>query len=125
MVNFFIYHYNRYYSDQWLAEDTNRVAPHMDPEITEERNNCLRKFFPITEDLRKIKQQFADFSLKRGIFGLPDSIDDRGHFDPIQWWGTYSSRNPELKELAFKLLGSQLLLLAVREIGAHTVLFTA
>ena len=96
----------------------------MDPEITEERNNCLRKFFPITEDLRKIKQQFADFSLKRGIFGLPDSIDDRGHFDPIQWWGTYGSRNPELKELAFKLLGSQLLL-AVREIGAHTVLFTA
>lgn len=95
----------RYYSDQWLAEDTNRVAPHMDPEITEERNNCLRKFFPITKDLRKIKQQFADFSLKRGIFGLPDSIDDRGHFDPIQWWGTYGSRNPELKELAFKLLG--------------------
>ena len=95
----------RYYSEQWLSEDPNRVAPHMDPEISEERNNCLRKLFPVTEELRRVKQQFADYSLKRGIFSLPDSIDDRAHFDPLQWWGIYGSRTPELKELAFKLLG--------------------
>jgi len=44
----------------------------MDPEISEERNNCLRKLFPVTEELRRVKQQFADYSLKRGIFSLPD-----------------------------------------------------
>ena len=46
----------RYYSEQWLSEDPNRVAPHMDPEISEERNNCLRKLFPVTEELRRVKQ---------------------------------------------------------------------
>jgi len=77
----------------------------MDPGISEERNNCFRKFFPIAEDQRKIKQQFADYSIKRDIFSLPDSIEDRAHFDSLQWWGTYGSRTPQLKELAFKLLG--------------------
>ena len=96
----------RLYSDQWLSEVPGRVAPHMDPEISEERNNCFRKFFPIAEDQRKIKQQFADYSIKRDIFSLPDSIEDRAHFDPLQWWGTYGSRTPQLKELAFKLLGA-------------------
>ena len=54
--------------------------------------------------LRKIKKQFADYSLSR-IFAIPDAIEDRAHFDPLQWWGTYGARTPELKELAFKLLG--------------------
>jgi hypothetical protein len=31
--------------------------------MSDTRNKCFRKIFPNPEDLRKIKQQFADFSL--------------------------------------------------------------
>jgi hypothetical protein len=55
--------------------------------------------------LRTIKKQFADYSLNRGVFANPDAIEDRAHFNQLQWWGTYGARTPELKELAFKLLG--------------------
>ncbi|GJN23720.1 hypothetical protein PR202_gb11393 [Eleusine coracana subsp. coracana] len=95
----------RYYCQQWLSEVPGRIPPHEDGEISEERNACFKKFFPIADDLRKIKKQFADYSLNRGVFATPDAIEDRAHFDPLRWWGTYGARTPELKELAFKLLG--------------------
>ncbi|GJN07302.1 hypothetical protein PR202_ga25122 [Eleusine coracana subsp. coracana] len=95
----------RYYCQQWLSEVPGRIPPHEDGEISEERNAYFKKFFPIADDLRKIKKQFADYSLNRGVFATPDMIEDRAHFDPLQWWGTYGARTPELKELAFKLLG--------------------
>ncbi|GJN25599.1 hypothetical protein PR202_gb13445 [Eleusine coracana subsp. coracana] len=95
----------RYYCQQCLNEVPGRIPPHEYGEISEERNTCFKKFFPIADDLRNIKKQFADYSLNRGVFANPDAIEDSAHFDPLQWWGTYGARTPELKELAFKLLG--------------------
>ena len=69
------------------------------------RNKCFRKVFPNPEDLRKIKQQFADFSLFGGCFGSRESIDDRDLFEPKQWWGIHGQHAPELKSLALKILG--------------------
>ncbi|XP_062182340.1 uncharacterized protein LOC133886623 [Phragmites australis] len=54
---------SRYYSPAWLNEVSGRVNPNNDVEINTERNKCFRKFFSDPDDLRKIKTQFADFSL--------------------------------------------------------------
>ena len=66
----------RYYSQQWLSEVPNRVAPHEDIEVSDMRNKCFRKMFPNLEDLRTIKRQFADFSLFGGCFADRESIED-------------------------------------------------
>ncbi|XP_062206164.1 uncharacterized protein LOC133908053 [Phragmites australis] len=95
----------RYYTPNWLSEAEGRVAPHDDVEISDMRNKCFRKLFPIPEDLIKIKQQFAKFSLFGSGFDSPDSIDDRNNLDPKEWWGIHGQRTSELKLLAFKLLG--------------------
>jgi hypothetical protein len=49
------------------------------------RNKYFRKIFPNPEDLRKIKQQFTDFSLFGASFGDRESIEDRDLFKPNQW----------------------------------------
>jgi len=95
----------RYYSQQWLCEVPNRVAPHEDIEVSDMRNKCFRKMFPNPEDLRTIKRQFAVFSLFGGCFADRESIEDQALFEPKQWWGLHGQRTPELKSLALKLLG--------------------
>lgn len=87
-----------------MAEVPTREAPHMDAEISEMRNKCFRRYFA-GDELRKIKQQFADFSLFGNGFNSFDSIKDRAHLDAKQWWGIYGNSAPELKKLALKLLG--------------------
>jgi hypothetical protein len=69
------------------------------------RNKCFRKIFLNLEDLRKIKQQFADFSLFGASFGGRESIEDRDLFEPKQWWGIHGQHTPELKSIALKVLG--------------------
>ena len=76
----------------------------MDEEISDMRNKCFRRYFS-GDDLRKIKQQFADFSLFGSGFNSFDSIEDRAHMSAKQWWGIYGNSAPELKKLALKLLG--------------------
>ncbi|CAO2045269.1 unnamed protein product [Urochloa humidicola] len=94
----------KYYSEVWINEIPNRQAPHMDEEISDMRNICFRRFFS-GEELRKIKQQFADFSLFGNGFNSYDSIEDRIHLEAKQWWGIHGNSAPELKRLAFRLLG--------------------
>ncbi|EEC83362.1 hypothetical protein OsI_28770 [Oryza sativa Indica Group] len=93
-----------YYYETWLEEAPNCQAPHMDEEISDMRNKCFRRYFS-GDDLRKIKQQFADFSLFGSGFNSFDSIEDRAHMNAKQWWGIYGNSALELKKLALKLLG--------------------
>ena len=95
----------KYYTSSWIEEVTGRVSPHNDAEITENRNKFFKKFFTNQDDMRRVKQQFADFSLCMNAFEDPEAIEDRAHFDPKQWWGTYGVHTPELKDLALMLLG--------------------
>uniref|UniRef100_A0ACD5X6A5 Uncharacterized protein n=1 Tax=Avena sativa TaxID=4498 RepID=A0ACD5X6A5_AVESA len=95
----------KYYTSSWIEEVPGRVSPHNDAEITENRNKFFKKYFTNPDDMRRVKQQFADFSLCMNAFEDPEAIEDRAHFDPKQWWGTYGVHAPELKDLALMLLG--------------------
>lgn len=95
----------KYYTSSWIEEVSGRVSLHNDTEITENRNKFFKKFFTNPDDMRRVKQQFADFSLCMNAFEDPEAIEDRAHFDPKQWWGTYGAHTPELRDIALKLLG--------------------
>lgn len=75
----------RYYSDQWHEENPNRVPPHKDVEVVQERMKCM-KYFPNSVDRLKANMAFANFSSKSGEFGDSDAIHDRYEMDPKIWW---------------------------------------
>ncbi|PWZ40492.1 hypothetical protein Zm00014a_028394 [Zea mays] len=94
----------KYYTDAWINEVPNRQAPHNDEEISEMRNTCFRRYFS-GEELKKIKLQYANFSLFGNGFNSFDSLEDRSYMEPKMWWGIHGHSAPELKKLALKLLG--------------------
>ncbi|XP_037433016.1 uncharacterized protein LOC119300034 [Triticum dicoccoides] len=68
----------KYYTTAWISEVPGRQAPHMDQEISDERNACFRRFFPHGgPEMNELKQQFANFSLMGPGFNGFDSIEDR------------------------------------------------
>jgi hypothetical protein len=94
----------KYYTDAWINEVPNRQAPHNDEEISEMRNTCFRRYFS-GEELKKIKLQYANFSLFGPGFNSFDSLEDRRYMEPKMWWRFHGHSAPELKKLALKLLG--------------------
>ncbi|XP_050209053.1 uncharacterized protein LOC126659729 [Mercurialis annua] len=64
-----------YYTEYWIKGGVGRVAPHNDLEISNERKQCFRRFFPNADDRRKVQIEFAKFSSLREEFGDFDSIN--------------------------------------------------
>lgn len=52
-----------------------------------------------------MKAQFAGFSQFGEGFDSFESIEDRAHLKPKQWWSMHGGSAPELRALALKLLG--------------------
>ncbi|GAV92311.1 Dimer_Tnp_hAT domain-containing protein [Cephalotus follicularis] len=95
----------RYYSKEWLNAVSGRVSPHKDVELSEERNKCLRRYFPDVEERRLVNQEFARFSGGLDAFGSFDSLEDRWVLDSKAWWLVHGYSAPILQNLALKLLG--------------------
>ncbi|KAH1133249.1 hypothetical protein GYH30_011898 [Glycine max] len=95
---------SRYYSHEWLSEDSNRVPPHQDLELTRERLKCFKRFFLDADVRRKVNIEFAYFSDGRKGFDDLDSLNDRGQMDPKVWWLVHGVNAPILQKVALKLL---------------------
>ncbi|KAH1198446.1 hypothetical protein GmHk_18G052024 [Glycine max] len=94
----------RYYSHEWLSEDSNRVPPHQDMELIRERLKCFKRFFLDVDVRRKVNIEFANFSDGREGFDDLDSLNDRGQMDPKAWWLVHGINAPILQKVALKLL---------------------
>ncbi|KAH1256694.1 hypothetical protein GmHk_03G006797 [Glycine max] len=94
----------RYYSHEWLSEDSNRVPPHHDLKLTRERLKCFKRFFLDVDVRRKVNIEFANFSDGREGFDDLDSLNDRGQMDPKAWWQVHGVNAPILQKVALKLL---------------------
>lgn len=80
------------------------MPPHHDAEMSDTRNSCLRRLFPTTDDLRTIKQQYAEFALLGTKYFSLASMVDRDELDPKTWWVTHGASVSKLQSLALKLL---------------------
>ena len=76
IYNHFFYY--RYYSHEWLSEDSNRIPPHQDGELTRERLKCFKRYFDDDNERRQVNVEFANFSGGREDFDDIDSLRDRG-----------------------------------------------
>ncbi|WVZ88415.1 hypothetical protein U9M48_034941 [Paspalum notatum var. saurae] len=94
----------RYYHEKWLNERPGRQPPHQDLEISVMRMKCFRKFFPVTEDLNQVKDEYSRFATCSEELNDFDSIYDRWVLDPVKWWVNHGQPIPMLQKLALKLL---------------------
>ncbi|CAD6239061.1 unnamed protein product [Miscanthus lutarioriparius] len=51
--------YEIYYSKKWLDEGVGREPPHKDKEVSKMRMVCFKKFFPMPEELAKVKEEYS------------------------------------------------------------------
>ncbi|XP_061373230.1 uncharacterized protein LOC133315593 [Gastrolobium bilobum] len=93
-----------YNSQQWLQEDSSRVPPHMDLELTQERQKCLRRFFPSMEDRSRISLEYADFISNSETFDDFDAINTQYTMDSKSWWLLYGTFTPMLQKIALRLV---------------------
>ncbi|XP_047339582.1 uncharacterized protein LOC124943061 [Impatiens glandulifera] len=94
----------RYYSDTWLSAAPNRIPPHLDIKLSEERNKFLKRYFPSSEARTAVNIEFARFSGQMDIFGCPDSVEERGIMEPRMWWIVRGASATNLQKIALKLL---------------------
>uniref|UniRef100_A0A2N9ETS1 BED-type domain-containing protein n=1 Tax=Fagus sylvatica TaxID=28930 RepID=A0A2N9ETS1_FAGSY len=95
----------KYYSTEWLDLSLNRVPPHQDFEISEERNKCLERYFLDNHERTLAKTEFGKFS--RGIINgkiQVAMVKDRSEIDAIDWWQCYGAYFPKLQSIASKFL---------------------
>lgn len=100
LLFFFCHH--RYYSDIWLQADERRLPPHMDKEITIERNKCIKRLFDDIQEHEKVVK-VCQVCLKGGPFNDVDSIRSRGSMDLHSWWVIYETFAPKLQRIAFEM----------------------
>ncbi|RZC13791.1 F-box/LRR-repeat protein [Glycine soja] len=104
LIAHLVVHEMGYYSHKWLNEDSNRVPPHQDMELTRERLKCFKRFFLDVDVRRKVNIEFANFSDGREDFDNLDSLNDRGQMDPKVWWLVHGINAPILQKIVLKLL---------------------
>ncbi|KAL4554105.1 hypothetical protein LXL04_039783 [Taraxacum kok-saghyz] len=56
------------------------------------------------DEERMLREQFASFHMKKGLYSLPGAQLDAVTMDAIDWWSTYGAETPELAEVARKVL---------------------
>ncbi|KAG5010005.1 hypothetical protein JHK87_018520 [Glycine soja] len=88
----------KHYSHEWISEDSNRVLPHQDMELTRERLKCFKRFFLDVDVRRKMNIEFANFSDGREGFDDLDSLNDRCQMDPKAWWLVHGINAPILQK---------------------------
>ncbi|XP_022040534.1 uncharacterized protein LOC110943081 [Helianthus annuus] len=94
-----------YYSDTWLLEDSKRLPPHRDGEISQERQTCFRGLFPNDDEHDRVLEEYALFSMKVGPIEDLTCITKVDTMEPKSWWANFGAQTPLLQTLAFKLIG--------------------
>nr|XP_007161843.1 hypothetical protein PHAVU_001G102800g [Phaseolus vulgaris]ESW33837.1 hypothetical protein PHAVU_001G102800g [Phaseolus vulgaris] len=94
-----------YCSHEWLNEDSKRLAPRPDHEITQERKKGFMRYFDDADIRTHVNIQFANFSDGREDFNDVDSLRDRSKMDAKSWWIVHGNHAPTLQKITLKLLG--------------------
>ncbi|XP_075663270.1 uncharacterized protein LOC142632827 [Castanea sativa] len=71
----------RYYSTEWLLENSKCIHPHRDHEISMEMSKCLDRFFEDVNELNVVTSEFAAFS--GGRFPSPAVLTNRRNAEYI------------------------------------------
>ncbi|KAL4577035.1 hypothetical protein LXL04_013136 [Taraxacum kok-saghyz] len=81
-----------------------RKAPNHDKEVVQGVMEAFSRIAENRDEERMLREQFASFHIKKGLYSLPGAQLDAVTMDAIDWWSTYGAETPELAEVARKVL---------------------
>ncbi|CAN6925853.1 unnamed protein product [Brassica oleracea] len=81
-----------FYKYEWLSEDSARLGPHRDPDVSSERMKCFRRLFPSTDDHLKVMDEYALFSMRTGPFKDLTCISVMFTMEPKKWWANFGAK---------------------------------
>eukprot|EP00253_Pinus_taeda_P004460 PITA_04460 len=76
----------KYYHSKVLSLP-GRTTPNKDFEVVQGYKTTLRKIYRDMGVAMEVCQEFGGFVQSTGSFSDPVAMDNRGHLDPITWWG--------------------------------------
>ncbi|XP_077250104.1 uncharacterized protein LOC143889688 [Tasmannia lanceolata] len=98
----------RFYDLRYLAmpapEGTVRRSPNQDKEVIKGVMGAFAKISESVEEAKLLREQFAVFHMRKGLYAMAAAETDAVTMDAIDWWATYGSETPELAEVAKKVL---------------------
>ncbi|KAL5141118.1 hypothetical protein HKD37_09G024520 [Glycine soja] len=82
------------------SEDSNRILPHQDGELTHERLKCFKRYFDDDNERKQVNVEFTNFG--REDFDDIDSLRDRGLMETKSWWLVHGAYAPTLQKITLK-----------------------
>ncbi|KAJ9567783.1 hypothetical protein OSB04_003749 [Centaurea solstitialis] len=96
--------YDKNYLSKMAPGGIPRKVPNQDVEVVSGVMATFDKVSENEEEGRVLRDQFARFHMKKGIYSMAATQADAVTMDPIDWWSTYGSETSELAEVAKKVL---------------------
>ncbi|CAN6920343.1 unnamed protein product [Brassica oleracea] len=81
-----------FYKYEWLSEDSARLGPHRDPDVSSERMKCFRRLFPSTDYHLKVIDEYALFSMRTGLCKDLTCISVMFTMEPKKWWANFGAK---------------------------------
>ncbi|XP_040372950.1 uncharacterized protein LOC121052297 [Rosa chinensis] len=98
----------RFYDREYLSKKApggfTRKSPNQDIEVITSLMEAFDKISEDREEAELLRQQYAIFHQRKGIFATQAVQTDTVTMDAIDWWSTYGSQVLELAEVAQKVI---------------------
>nr|KAJ0218118.1 hypothetical protein LSAT_V11C300103780 [Lactuca sativa] len=99
--------YNTHYLEKLAPGGIRRKAPNLDKEVIQGVMQAFNRIAENKDEERLLREQFATFHMKRGLYALPSAQMDAVTIEAIDWWSTYGAEAPDLAVLAKKIVTSR------------------
>ncbi|KAJ9543423.1 hypothetical protein OSB04_023130 [Centaurea solstitialis] len=96
--------YDTHYLETVAPGGTRRKAPNLDVEVVQGVMSAFSRIVESNEEFRLLREQFAIFHQKKGLYSLPAAQMDAVTMEAIDWWATYGAETSELADVAIKVL---------------------
>ncbi|KAL4558645.1 hypothetical protein LXL04_036846 [Taraxacum kok-saghyz] len=98
-------YYDKRYLEKLAPGGMKRNPPNQDKKVIV---GVLKAFARISEseeeEEKLLREQFASFHMKKGIYALAGTQTDAVTMDAIDWWATYGVETPDLADVAKRVL---------------------
>ncbi|KAJ9560251.1 hypothetical protein OSB04_005411 [Centaurea solstitialis] len=96
--------YDKTYLGKLAPGGIARKAPNQDVEVVRSVMDAFARIAENDEEFKLLRDQFARFHTKKGIYSKVATQADSVTMDAIDWWSSYGAETPELAEVAKKVL---------------------
>ncbi|KAL4591672.1 hypothetical protein LXL04_004642 [Taraxacum kok-saghyz] len=98
----------KYYDKRYLEKlgpgGMKRNPPNQDKEVIVGVLKAFARISESEEEEKLLREQFASFHMKKGIYALAGTQADAVTMDAIDWWATYGAETPDLADVAKRVL---------------------